>query len=136
MIKGFHVVECLCAHLSKMSYISVSITHKVKMISSLTLRAYSSGFRVKALPPMLNVILGMFGRLLQLIMYSPLMKGAAPMASLSFLISAVGPAIREVPVSAMAAHPLAQKSPLPATLTLRTTNSDQTFNCIKCASFR
>lgn len=53
------------------------------------------------------------------------MKGAAPIKRLSFSISAEGPAMSEVPVSAMASQPPLQKLPLVPTFILHKTGREK-----------
>uniref|UniRef100_A0A1I8ICA4 Secretory carrier-associated membrane protein n=1 Tax=Macrostomum lignano TaxID=282301 RepID=A0A1I8ICA4_9PLAT len=54
--------------------------------------------RVKLAPPKLKVMGGRLGILAQSTMYSPAMMGVAPISFCSFVTSALGPAIKEVPV--------------------------------------
>ena len=63
---------------------------------------YSSAVRSKSTPPILNTMLGSWGRVEQSIMYSPPAMGVPPIALLIAVTTSDGPAMREVPVSAIA----------------------------------
>lgn len=70
------------------------------------------------MPPISKSSAGNVEILLQSIVYSPPTIGVAPIISFSFFTSSVGPAIREVPVSAIALHPSVQNDFSPPIATL------------------
>lgn len=80
--------------------------NKIKVLYlCLTFKTQSSPFREKDLSPSTKLIVGKLGIELQSIIASPAAIGVAPIALLMASISLTGPAIREVPVSAIASHP-------------------------------
>jgi len=82
---------------------------RVRRLELFTFITYWSGVKSNSTPPIINPMFGSLGRVEQSIIYSPPTIGVPPRALLIAVTMSEGPAIKEVPVSAIALKKILNK---------------------------